>query len=84
MKKYFKILKIAASELIYQSGNFPIQGMIPFGPPFDSKKGAKDWLKIHAEEGMQFSFFRFYSTEIPEGMVLTEKKPKEKKQKPEQ
>jgi len=77
MNTYFKILRIAAEELAYQSGNFPIEGTIPFGPPFDSKKSAKGWLKKNAENGMEYFCQRFYSLAMPEGLVVAEEKKKE-------
>ena len=80
MNKYFKILKIEDTELSHQSGNFPVQGIIPFGPPFDSKEGAKDWLKKNSEKGMEYFFQRLYSREVPQGLQIAEKKPKQEQE----
>jgi len=78
MNRYFKIFRIAAEEVVHQSGNFPIEGTIPYGPPFDSRKAAKDWLKKNAENGMEYFFQRFYSLAIPQGLVIAEEKKKDK------
>lgn len=81
MNRYYKILKIEAKELTAQSDNYPVNGIIPFGPPFQSKKDARAWLSENAETGMEYFFNKFYSKSVPENLIEEVKKPKVKKPK---
>jgi len=72
MKKYFKVLEISSDDLIHEEGKYPINEINPFGPPFESKKDAKSWLKIHAASEPAYSILPFYSMEAPENMQVSE------------
>ncbi|GAA4318303.1 hypothetical protein GCM10023149_16330 [Mucilaginibacter gynuensis] len=77
MKKYFKILRVKATDLVPQVGNYPVTAISPFGPPFESKEDGKNWLKENAENGQEYFFTRFYTTSAPDGLVVAQQKTKE-------
>jgi len=82
MKKYYRILKIESSNEPSQGEEAALGRVNTFGPPFESKDQGKDWLKENAEEGNEYIFSRFYSLNVPAGIVAEEKKSKEKKEQP--
>jgi len=74
MKKYYKFLKITSKELSIESGNYPLVGIVPFGPAFEAKDDAKQWLKQNAQKDNEYVLERFYSLKQPANLVAETKK----------
>lgn len=74
MKKYYKFLKFTSKDLSVESGNYPVEGIVPFGPPFEAKDGAKHWLKQNAQKDSEYVLERFYSLKQPANLVAETKK----------
>jgi hypothetical protein len=79
MKKYFKILQVNVADITHEEGKYPINEIIPFGPPFESKSIAKHWLKTHAAMATEYFIVSFYSLKSPDNLQSEGKNdPKEK------
>lgn len=74
MKKYYKILQVNAEDIVHEEGKYPINEIIPFGPPFESRGIAKHWLKTQAVTEMEYFITPFYSLKSPENLQKDEKK----------
>jgi hypothetical protein len=74
MKKYYKFLKISSVELAHEEAHYPINSILPFGPPFEGKDDAKKWLKENAEPEYAYFLERFYVKHLPDNIVPETKK----------
>ncbi|WP_124580109.1 hypothetical protein [Pedobacter sp. KBW06] len=61
MKKTFKIIQLDPKELRHEAGNFPIQSQVPFGPRFNTKQEAEDWLAKKLNINKSYMILEIYS-----------------------
>lgn len=57
-----------------ETGNYPVETIVPFGPPFEAKDDAKHWLKQNAQRDCAYALECFYPPEQPANLVAGTKK----------
>ena len=69
MKKYYKFIKLENAELNDKGNAYPISAITSFGPPFEGKKDARNWLKENMDDQHSYFLERFFIKHLPKNTV---------------
>lgn len=61
MNKSYKFFSMDPREVARETGNYPIEYVVPFGPEHPNEFEAEEWLKENAEEGKKYVLIPVYT-----------------------
>ncbi|MBS7565313.1 hypothetical protein KHS38_12945 [Mucilaginibacter sp. Bleaf8] len=64
LNTWYKIFELELDEVKKESGNFPLQSIVPYGPSHPDKQSAKAWLADNMKPDKKYVITKIYDAAI--------------------